>query len=285
MSSIRKELRKLVCSMIMKKALIFPDGSTYNYTLQSLGLPIGMPFFVPVPTGKISENRKKQIRNRNLCKELSFGWLGRISDFKMPTLMYTVKKLSQYAVKKRFPITMHIIGDGSGKVRLKKMNAENEYFQIHYVGTLTGRFRDKYLVDKVDVLAAMGTSALDGARLGIPTLLLDIAYSNVSDGYIYRWIFDVRDFSMGEILNNSHFEKGNDSLESAICSAKNEYMEISAKSFEYCMRNHSISSVCGKFINALEEASFYYGDFSPAILKKGFIRKSYEFMRRTINSF
>ncbi|WP_446787212.1 hypothetical protein, partial [Macellibacteroides fermentans] len=155
----------------------------------------------------------------------------------------------------------------------------HDSFKIIHEGVISGENLDRFLLDKIDVLVAMGTSALEGAKLGVPTVLLDFSYGNVPEGYRFRMLFESEYYGLADLIDDSHIETGNKSLEQIIENIQVKYSDLSEKTFDYCARNHSISSVCEKFMSALEEATFHYGDFNPEILKRGWIRKMYELVR------
>ena len=46
----------------------------------------------------------------------------------------------------------------------------------------------------------MGTSAIEGARLGIPTILLDYSYKSINGFYKYEFIYEKEGFSLGKKL-------------------------------------------------------------------------------------
>jgi hypothetical protein len=278
--ALKKELQKLIPLMVEKRSLIFPDGSNFNFTYQNLSLPATRPVYVPITCGDVPENKKIKLMSQNLKKQLAFGWLGRIAEEKIHSLIYTVKKLSNYSEMNQSPIKMHIIGEGHKTRKLTSLNVENDYFQIVYVGTLTGDLRDTYLIDNIDILFAMGTSALDGAKLGIPTILLDIAYNTLKEGYLFRWVFESRSYSMGEMMSKFHYQKNNTSLEKAIDLAISNYKGVSKKCHDYCFDNHSVTSVSNKLLSVLNSASFCFKDFSTKSMKKPIIQKNNEMLSK-----
>ena len=92
------------------------------------------------------------------------------------------------------------------------MVVENSHFRATFAGKIVGEKLESFLCDQIDVVAAMGTAALDAARLGLPTILLDAAYGRVTGDYRFKWLFETKHYSLGDVVNESHFEKGNDSL-------------------------------------------------------------------------
>ena len=121
---------------------------------------------------------------------------------------------------------------------------------------------------------------MEGAKFGVPTVLLDASYGAVKGDYQFRWIFESEDYGLADLMDGSHFASGNESLERIVADVQTDYAALSVRTFEYCARNHSISSVCEKFLAAVEVASFRYGDFSPGIMQKGLIRQIYERVRK-----
>lgn len=279
MLSLGNELRSLLRSLVEKKSVLFMDGATLRSTCQRLELEIDRPIYVPVPC-EVPATKSRFSPTQRSREEISFSWVGRLADFKTHILVHTIRRLSEYAAKTRTLIAMHIIGAGPQADMIDRLRVDHEWFRTIRLGVLADRSLDDYLLEHVDVLAAMGTSALEGAKLGVPTILLDPCYGPVSKDYRFRWLFESSEFGLGELGRVSRFERNNGSLETLISSIRSEYQEISEKTYRYCEQNHSIESVAEKFVSALHEASFRCGDFRPEILRKSIIRKSYQFVRR-----
>ena len=271
-------LRKLVISMHLKKSLLFMDGSTLHTTTRWLGASIDDPSMVPVPSDMAAVNlrRNNPVRPK---QSLQVCWIGRLADFKIHILAYTVEKLRHFAEKNKFHITMNVVGDGPEAGLLQRFKTRNEFFDLNLVGVLSKQELDEFLTKKVDLLAAMGTSALEGARVGVPTILLDVSYGPVREGYKFRWLIDADNFTLGDVIDSRHYEQGNETLASMIQTLLSDYDGVSQRTFDYYSANHSIESVGKKFVAAIAEGSFKYHDFSPEIFRKGGIRRVYECLR------
>lgn len=278
MLPLKRRMQEHVSAMNARRSLFFMDGSTLQYTEERLEIRIEKPLFVPLPCDDVPRNLKAP-RKPGESRPLSVCWVGRLSDFKTPILLYTVRRLSDLARRKSIAIRFHIIGDGPDEALVRGLNVDHDHFRLTREGVIAGEDLDSFLLDRIDVLAAMGTSALEGAKLGVPTVLLDASYGAVNGDYRFRWLFESRDFGLADLMDATHFARGNDSLERVIGAALGDYSALSARTHEYCFRNHSISSVCDRFLASLEQATFRYRDFSPEILRKGWVRRSYERMR------
>lgn len=275
---LRGKLCRLVNDMHSKKSILFMDGSTLQTTLESLDIEIANPLMLPVPSDDAVDNI--QIKNlQRPDKSLNFCWVGRLADFKIPILLYTLEQLKSYAELNRFSITVHIIGDGPEADKLNCFLEPCDFFKTIMVGSLSKAELDHYLVDSADILTAMGTSALEGARLGIPTILLDFSYGKIPKGYRFKWLYESTGFSLGEVINSKHIELGNTSLETMISDVLKNFDALSKKTFEYYISNHSMSSVADKFTFLAANANFRYRDFRSEIFEKGFVRKVYDYCR------
>lgn len=279
MLSLKMKLQNLVTSMNYKRSIFFQDGSVLKFTQERLDILIDRPIFIPVPCDDVSQNMKIA-RVKSDRSPLAFCWVGRIADFKTPILIYMIQRLSDLARQKKINIEFHIIGEGPDDSIIRALDTNHYYFQLIYEGVIAGKALDQFLLGHIDVLAAMGTSALEGAKLGVPTILLDPSYGPITGDYKFRWLFESKDFILGEHINDSSFAFQNGSLERIMQDIMEDYSLLSAKTFDYCARNHSISTICEKFVSAVEMASFRYGDFSPGIMQKGAIRIIYEHLRR-----
>lgn len=282
MASKRKELDQLLHNLVDKKSVLFMDGASFRSTCDRLGLTLESPSFIPVPCEVPSLRRK--VTPSIGRTELSFAWLGRVGDFKTHILAYSLRKLSDYAQKTRTPMAFHIIGNGPDVHRIKQLNVEHRFFRIIWSGTLIGEPLDNYLLEHIDMLWAMGTSALEGGKLGIPSILLDLAYGPVPEGYRFRWLFESPEYGLGELIGTTNYEANNRSLEIAIESVQSNYEDLSERTYQYCMQHHSIESVAELFLDAASKASFQYGDFKPNVLERGITRKGYELLRRVVNN-
>jgi len=278
MLPLKKKLCNLIATMGQKRSLFFMDKTTLNITSDRLGIKIENPIFIPVPCDDdvTVTMRYEQRMKRQRDDSLSVCWIGRLETFKTHILIYTMQKLSRHALENKLRIYMHIIGDGSDARFINESVLDNQWFQKINVGTLSGPEMRNYLKENVDVVTAMGTSALEGAQLRIPSILLDFSYGPINGDYKFKWLFESSGYSLGDAITENHFEEGNKSLELIIASLKSNYDMVAKQCFDYYINNHSMNVVCYKFLDALENASFRYEDFDPNFLKKSAFMKSYE---------
>ena len=83
-----------------------------------------------------------------------------------------------------------------GKILLYPfLNFENKFFAVEFHGNLKYKNLINLLNNSVDLSFAMGTSALDSAKIGIPTVLVDYSFKKIKN-YKFRWIFDTQNFDL-----------------------------------------------------------------------------------------
>ena len=132
-----------------------------------------------------------------------------------------------------------------------------------------------YLADHIDILIGMGTSALEGAKLGVPTILVDAWESFYPVGYKYIWLFEAETFVLGErFWIDADFEKGHKLVDMLhVLDNATALSRISDLCFMYS-KLHSIEMVGPKFLELSTNAKltvtdlrwlFHYVDFKSKL--------------------
>lgn len=132
----------------------------------------------------------------------NIGWLGRLDSDKIYSLINLADNL--LAMDSEINIDLHVIGDGNSK-RLLDLSKYSSRIRFVFTSNLYGDVRNNYIRGNIDIMIAMGMSAIDSAQLGVPTLLPMVApYEFRDDKFIY--IFNSREYSVGwtpECINGS----------------------------------------------------------------------------------
>lgn len=124
---------------------------------------------------------------------LQIGWLGRLDRDKICTIINLADNLIDIGSYQQ--IDLHIIGDGDAK---NALNIAKYTPKIRFIFTsyLTGDDLYDYLKKNVDLLVAMGMSALNGAELGIPTVI-PLVSNNIFYTNKYVFLYDSSEYSLG----------------------------------------------------------------------------------------
>ncbi len=274
--SLIKNIGEFILQAVAKKSLFFMDQSNLDKTNKYLFLDIPNINFLPVPAKSSSHKINNFVKVGSV---LNITWIGRLCDFKSHILIYTIKKLSALAASKKIKLKYSIIGDGPFKKIISKLEVDNDWFKLELLGSLKPELLDNFLLNNTDVLTAMGTSALEGAKLGIPTILLDISYYPVKGDYKYRWLHESKNFDLAHDINKFDLREGNLSLNNMLNDLHSNYQELSTKALEYFLKNHEMKIVLDKFILKLKETQMKFSDINPDLLNKSILRIAYDILR------
>jgi glycosyltransferase involved in cell wall biosynthesis len=259
-----------------KRSLFFYDQPALTTTEAYLGYRLENPILLPVPISV----PERPARSAKISKEhLHVGWVGRLYDFKIHILLHVIQKFADYAQREHRGVTFHVIGGGPEEKRLNSIASKQRYFELRRFPDMTWNTMSDYLTAEIDIVAAMGTSALEGAALGLPVIVLDFAYSSINPEYRFRWLYETKGYDLGHIIAESDCVDGCGSLPALLAELDANYSRISENTFKYCKTNHDLEVIGQRFIELIELASLRHGDLSPAMLKKTFIRRIYERVR------
>lgn len=176
--------------------------------------------------------------------EINVGILGRLASEKIYPLINVLDNL--YSLNCHKKINCHIIGEGDFKFLIDEEKYAKK-ISIIWGGTMIHNELYQYLTGNIDLLFAMGTSVLEGASLGIPTIMLDYTTHPMQNNR-FKWIFESFDFCVGfSYSENKNLNK--ESFEDIINKIyfENQKEKLSEKCFQYYIRNHSLETVAQKF--------------------------------------
>lgn len=259
LKSYRNKIVKLINSMNEKNALVFMDSTNLKTTEQYLGIKIDNAQYLPIPAKSV--DMEKSLHTPDFIKNgMQLAWVGRICDFKYFILKHTIEQLDKIQPDLDFPIKMTVVGSGDYAESLKSFILCLENIDVFMIDHIPPDKMSSFIQNEVDVMLSMGTSALEGAMHGIPTILLDVFYSKVPDGYPFRWLFERKGFTIGDILEDNDYVIGNNSLLECLEAANNDYNKLSEKCLDYFELNHALNTVAEKLLVMLDKATFTYAD-------------------------
>lgn len=189
-------------SLLKTNSIIFTDevGLQYdlagvnlsNRNINDLLLPIAIKNYTPTshPIGS---------------GELTFGWVGRISrDFKILPLLKLMEDLESIAIKRGEKLKLIVVGDGDGATSFEDAIKEEQSLYIEWIRKIENDQILPFIDKNIDILFAMGTSALDGANTATPTVIIQpFSLESERPAMGYRWIFESKGFSLGEFPNTN----------------------------------------------------------------------------------
>ena len=218
--------------------------------------------YLPIPVSIPEHNQ--YIRSSHSINIINISYVGRGSIWKIYPLIKVLTDISALTItQSQFKI--HVITQEKSDFEyfIKKLNLSGN-IEIIYITDLYGKSYLDFLVKNIDLHISMGTAALDGASLGIPTILIDFSYSHMPANYKYRWIYETTGFDLGHnafLEENSIGRKFSDILQMFF--DENCASEISKKCYEYVQENHNIEVIADKLLKYAAATNAY----SETVLK------------------
>lgn len=188
---------------------------------------------------------------------IKLGWVGRLADFKISILNRVIIDAFNYANSKQQVIEFYVVGSGEFESCL--MDLSSEYFLLNRVSYIKPSELNDFMLT-LGMLFAMGTSALDGAKLGVPTVRLDYSYQEVPKWYRYKFFHEIQGFSLAERIGGKCFQNGVHDFNSLMSEWESNRTELSIKSYDFYQDNHSISNSARLFISYLNKSSLIWED-------------------------
>jgi hypothetical protein len=250
-----------------KKSHAVLDSDIVCNLQKSMNIKLFQPRILPLFSLDVEKNLflEQSKKEKNI---LTIGWVGRIADFKITMLNRTMRDTFDYANKIKKEINFIVVGNGEYEEKL--FDKTSKYFKITRVAHIKPSELDNFML-QLDILFAMGTTALDGAKLGIPTVRLDYSYMTIPKDYKYKFFHEVKGYSMGERIESSCFENGNHTFEELLTIYESENKILSINCFEFYKANHSINKSFELLLSYIKDSSLVYEDILKRKLNKSLL--------------
>lgn len=240
-------LGRLLFRMMLRKldrtdSLVFMDEGCYENSCNTLGLRLHKRL-LPLPI-IVRENSYVVDRPRS---NINFTYVGRGSRMHK---VHPVKKLVVDLGKvtsEQFRVHVFTDSDELFKKAMAGSIPSNVEVAYHFGYTMEALSRK--LVELSDIHYSMGTACLEGAVLGIPTIIADASNSDFPHDYRYRWLIeDIENYAGGFL---EYAKPGTHTIEEvvAIVREPTELERISSASYQQTTTNHGSDNIA----RALEE--------------------------------
>ena len=213
--------------------------------------------YLPIPV---------EIKNTNLFlrrefsdkKIINLTYVGRAILWKMQPLRKIIIDVIKLELDKSFLININIVTqeEEEYKVFIEDLILP-EFVTITYHDNLYGDKYKDFLINTSDLHFAMGTSALDGAALGIPTIVIDYSTQDFPSNYKYLWLYDTIGYDLGHLVENSNRDNAKTMKQLIDLYCLKDYKkltEISQETYKYVVDNHDISIVVNKLLIISKQA-------------------------------
>lgn len=268
--------REFIQLATTERSLFFHDQPALDATEKFLGLEVTNPILLPVPVSVPDQPVRRQ---RIATDALRVAWVGRLYDFKIHILVHTLRRFRTLAAASGKKFVFYVVGGGPQAAALAELAQETAGLKVTLHGDMSAASLRRLLIEEADVVASMGTAALEGAALGLPVMLLDIAYGEVPAGYQYRWLHQAKGFELGHTITATDCSDQQDSFPRMVAELETNYGEAAARDFAYVREHHSLSSVADRFLALAEAASLRFGTVPARLWHKSPLRRAYERLR------
>ncbi len=236
----KNKLSRFLRVALERRAIVFMDAMNAAKTAKSLGHAF-TPKFLPICT---DEPFKFWAYEHKATPTLRCVWLGRLEGFKISVLIHLLKRLDAID---NLSIQLNILGDGRDRRAIEDAASKLLRLKCNFNGVVQLDKIDAELL-KCDVVFAMGTSALEGAKLGIPTFCVDYSYQPIKNLLRFRLISEVTGFNLGEEICPQHIEVFS-TLESNLRNIMENPVVIGNQCFDYWRKYHSPKGVAKAFLD------------------------------------
>jgi hypothetical protein len=245
---------KILNEIVSKNGFYFIDYMGKELLEKRLNHTLSDGFYLPIPVVIPKEIKQYKL----LDKKITISYVGRSVEWKMNPFIKILFDIQN--LENKFEFDFIVICDNikvfSSFIKRKFKGFDDS--KIQYFENLSMIELNRTLL-KSDLHFAMGTSALDGAKLGIPTILIDASFNVFPDDYKYRWVFETKKLNLGKILSVNSIEFDgthtfSDIIKSTIC----DYELISISCKKYVIDNYSIENVVTKIIKYNNNASLTF---------------------------
>lgn len=194
-------IKKFIANLIQNNAIIFTDEPGLNFDLHGKSLSKINIDKIIVP---IAINKYEPSVIEKKSTDITVGWVGRISnDFKTLPLEKLISDLNDSEKLSCKISKIIIIGDGDGAQHIEDHLKYNNKISYEIIKNIEPKELHAFIDLNIDILFAMGTSALDGANAGVATVITKPFHSISEEPKdSYRWIYNSKGYSLGELDSN-----------------------------------------------------------------------------------
>jgi len=249
--------RFLIKKMNDKRGFYFMDGSSSTTFFKYYKMHF-QERYLPIPIEVPSYNFEPALTNLQTQlheKVIPISYIGRAENWKVNPLKKIIVDLVAMSEKLNLKVVVHIVTDDIDE--FAKLLAVQEYgrIEIKYHTNLFGQKLKDFLKSTIMINFAMGTSCLDSASLGVPSIQIDACYTEYPFNYKYRWLFENEGYSLGNFVDSNSITHGHELYQifEAILKEEGNLASVSKRCFEYVQNNHDLKKITDDFLLAVND--------------------------------
>lgn len=258
----RARMQCFVRLLLERESLVFMDRTNVRTTERQLGLRVARPHMLAIPAE--SSDGRPHAPLDVAAHGLRVAWVGRIVDFKFHPLLHAMQRLDALQPTLGARVSLLIIGAGDYESQLREAAARMPRLDVRFQGEVEPAELKRLLAEDVDLLLAMGTSALEGARLGVPTLLLDLSYRAIEPATRIGWLHENDGYSLADVAAPCTVAEADAALAARLRELLADPRRVSEAARAYFNEHHDIAAIATQLLGYVERARCTWGDLQDA---------------------
>ena len=248
--SYSRQLKSFINTIQRRHGLLFMDEENRKNTESYNRINLQNVELLPIPVEVEEERRTSNFREES--DRIHITWIGRLVDFKFYPLKHLLASMELYARKQSILFECSIIGSGPYLEVLQKFVSRLSCVKVRLLGDM-GLSEVRMFIDaETDIVAAMGTSALEGGSREVPTILLDLSYKDIPGNYRFKWLFETTGCNLAEEVSTRHLTNDDDSFSRLMARYKEDPVKVGKLCSEYIKSRHTLDVVSRKLVTSLK---------------------------------
>lgn len=256
----KKKLSKLLDIGQKKNGLVWMDLVNYNKNYNFYGLknkPIIWPLITKEPSIDLVVNKSNKFK---------ILILGRLVNFKVFPLHGLIQQIADHLKSSSSQISIDFVGDGPYKWLLEKWLKNQNIIEYNFIGNVNLDKLDAYIV-QYDLLVGMATSVLEGAKLKIPSAIINYSYEILNSNQVeLKLLYDVEPYYIGSKFISDK-KKINFSFSNLFEQVRKDKILIGEKCYDHWLKYHSPKSFEQKVFNTIQKNNMFLIHNKKKILK------------------
>ena len=225
-----------------------------------LGLSIDPEQYFPVSVEVPSSNYFLQRQYNPKVNEIRISYVGRSVSWKNNSIKKILDDIKQLSLAQNIIINIVVDDKEDFEEFIKTRNYTSENLKVNIYENIPLSELEQFLIDNADLHFGMGTAALDGARMGIPTVLIDGSYKAFPIPYSYKWLYQTKNYCLGNLIQSNYFVNDGQYQMGEIFKMyldKTTRRQLSDKSYAYVAKEHDIKKNIQSLIDLTNKATFH----------------------------
>jgi hypothetical protein len=193
-----RRISRTLQSGMDKGGIVLMDEECWRFN-RCLFAVDGDPAIIPICT-----DGKSPVSRRSFEQSApQVVWVGRLTDFKTKALLNFLR--TAHANLTNCPLgTCHVVGDGSDRGLIECfVREETPGLNVIFHGQMNPLYLGQFIAAEADIFVGHGTSVLEAAQAGVPSILVDPSYVDVSpDRFRAEWIGSQGKGNVGRIIHH-----------------------------------------------------------------------------------